>query len=115
MVKSLLAKVSFGKSSTKQVGVHMENGLSGLGSGVEDQSILPVAVLVGKVLHDRDDLGKQGGVARGQLRHVGEILRLRHHEEVHRSLWSDVPERDDPVVFEDDSCRDLARNDAGEQ
>ena len=93
----------------------MEDGLSGERSGVEDKAVLPATVIVSELLHHRDDLGQQRGVGRGKLRHIGELLGLRHHEQVHGSLGCNVAQRDDPLVLEDDVRRDLARDNAREE
>ena len=114
-VESLLAKGSFRKWSTEKVGMNVEDGLPGERAGIENEAELSTAVIVGELLHDRYKLGEQRRVCRGQLRHVGELLRLRHHEQVNGSLWRDVPERDDALVFEDDIRGYLARDYAREK
>jgi len=50
--------------------MNVEDGLSGAGAGVEDETILAVTVLVGELLHYRHEFGKERGITRRQLRDV---------------------------------------------
>jgi len=90
--------------------MNVEDGLSGAGAGVEDETILAVTVLVGELLHYCHEFGKERGITRRQLRDVSERFGFRHHKQVNRSLRRDVSKRDDPLILKDDIRRDLARN-----
>ena len=50
--------------------MNVEDGLSGAGAGVEDETILAVTVLVGELLHYCHEFGKECGITRRQLRDV---------------------------------------------
>ena len=73
------------------VRVHVEDGLAGVETGVEHQSVGAVKFLVGDVLRDGDDVGQLGRVVGGKFGDVGVVL-LGHHEHVDLGLGIDVVE-----------------------
>lgn len=107
----LSAKGTFRKSTSEHVCVNVENGLTGVFSGVEDESEVTIGVLGGEVLSSGDDFGEKCGVARGKFRDVGVLLGLGNDEEVNGSLRSNVTERNQPFRLEHDVCGDFAVDD----
>lgn len=114
-MKSLVGKGSFGEGAAQQVGMHMKNGLTGQSAGVEDETVLSIAMLIGELLHHRDELREKRRISSGQFCDVRELLRLRYDEQMHRSFGSDVSERDYSLILKDDVSRNLARDDPREE
>jgi hypothetical protein len=94
--------------------VHVEDGLSRLRAGVEDQPEVGVAV-VGR--HGRRlgrHLRQRLGVGRGEVRD-GSVVSARHHQDVRGRLRVDVAEGDHPVGLPHQRRRHLTGHDAAEE
>ena len=90
--------------------MNVENGLTSRFTAVEDEPVLPVGVLGGKLCRRRYDLGEKERIALCQLGNVGVLGRLRDHKQVDRSLRRNVAKRDQAFAFEDDLGRNFARD-----
>ncbi len=108
----IYAKGTFRQSPGQHVCVDVEDGLSGVRAGVEDESELTIRVLGGEVASGSDKFGEKRGVAGGELGDVGVFLGLGNNEEVNGSLRRDVAEGDEALGFEHDVRGDFAVNDS---
>lgn len=103
-------------AARQDVGVCVEDGLPGSGTGVEHDPVPgPVDLLVGGDLsglaqHVGEDLRLGGGEGRG----VG-VVDAGDDQDVGRGLGVDVAEGDGGVGLPDDGGRDLTRDDLAEQ
>lgn len=108
----LSAKGTFRQSPGENVRVDVEDGLSGVRAGVEDQPEVTVRVFCGEAASGRDKFGEKRGVAGGELGDVGVFLGLGNDEEVNGGLRCDVAEGDEALGFEHDVRRDFAVDDS---
>jgi hypothetical protein len=92
----------------------MEDRLPGARARVEHEAEIALGVRGGHRVRQRDQLGQEIGIARRELDDVAVLLGLRDHQEVHRSLRSDVADREGVVRLGDDLGGDLAFQDARE-
>ena len=93
----LSAKGTFRQSSGQHVSVDVENGLTGVRAGVEDESEVTIRVLGGEVTSGSDEFGEKRWVASGELGDVGVCLGLGNDEEVNGSLRRDIAEGDEAL------------------
>lgn len=107
----LSAKGTFRKSTSENVCVNVKDGLTGVFTGVEDESEVSIGVLGGKVLRGGDDFREKCWVAGGEFGDVRVLLGLGNDKQVNGSLRSDVTERDEPFRLEHDVCGDFAVDD----
>lgn len=98
----------------EHVGVHVEDGLAGARTGVEDQAELPTCELISEPLGHRDHVRKRLGVTRCEFDDIAVLRRLRDHEHVHRGLRVHVRKGDDSLGLRENFDRDLTRHDLAE-
>lgn len=110
----LSAKGTFRKPTRENVSVDVENGLTGVFTGVEDQTVVAVGVLGGELVRRGDDLSKESRIAHGKFGDVGVFLGFGNDEKMNGSLRRNVPKRDDAIGFEHDVGRNLAVDDFAE-
>lgn len=95
--------------------VSVEDRLTGVSAGVEDQ---PVARLqpfgFGDLCCGGDKRGHGGRFSQGQLGRIRQ-MRLRDEQDVSGRLWADISETEDQRAVVDDLRGDLPRHDAAEQ
>ena len=92
----------------------VKNRLTGVFSGVEDQSEIAVGVLCSESFRGCDDLCEKCRVPLSEVNDIGEISTLGNDEQVNRSLRGNVTKRDEALVFPHDVRRDLAIDDLAE-
>ena len=90
----------------------MEDGLTGVHAGIEDETEVPVGVLGGKRLSSGNNLGEQRRVTLSELGNIAVARGLGHDKQVHRSLRLKRVKGNQPLVLEHDRCWQLARDDA---
>ena len=112
-VTLLSAKGTFGQSASKNVSVHMKDVLPGVCARVEDESEIAVRVFAGYIVGDGHHFCEKLRVARGEFNDIRIRLGLWNDQDVYRSPWRDVTERDDRVRFENDVGRNVAGDDGG--
>src|SRR5215207_6218383 len=112
---SLAGKRGLLEPAGQDVRVHVEDGLPGSGTGVEDEAELAVGELVGDLVRHGHELREEPGIAGGEFDDVAIVAVLRCHDDMHGRLGGDVVERDDTVGLCDAASGDLTRGDALEE
>ena len=110
----LSAKGTFRKPTSENVCVDVKNGLTGVFTGVENQTVVPVGVLGSELICRRNYVGKKLGICRGKLGDVGVFLGFGNDEKMNGSLRRNVPKRDDAIGLEHDVCGNFAVDDFAE-
>ena len=96
--------------------MHMPDGLAGVASGIEDDSVSAVfdALGGGDLACLADELVQQSATRAGQRRDVRKVI-PGDHEDVRRRLRVDVTKGDDPLPVQHNRGRDLSGGDPAEQ
>lgn len=110
----LSAKGTFRKPTRENVCVDVKNSLTGVFTGVEDQTVVPVGVLGSELVRRGDDLSKEFGISRGKFSDVGVFLGFGNDKKMNGSLRRNVPKRDDAIGLEHDVGGNLAFDDFAE-
>ena len=113
-VTLLSAKGTFRQSPGEHVCVHVEDGLAGVCTGVEDETEVSVRMFRSEFACGGDDFGEKRRVSSCEFTDVRVVLGLGNDEEVNGSLRSDVAERNETLGFEHDVCGDFAVDDSAE-
>jgi hypothetical protein len=100
----------------ENMGMNVEDGLPGIGVGVEDDPIprLEDPLELGNLTSSERDGGKKRRIPSRQLPQVP-IPHLGHNEHMNLRLRPNIPKRKGQVILEDNISRDLPGNDPLEE
>jgi hypothetical protein len=94
-----------------EMGHRLTSPLAGI--RYQAKAAVDYSCFTGKLRRDGEEPAEHRRMRVGQVRGRDDVL-ARHEQQVCRSLWVEVGDRDDQVVVVQELRRDLARDDAAE-